>query len=178
MCSTTPREQHGTSCSRNIRRSRPCLRGLLSRQKEVSHNNGRKSKGSTRREGTRGGVRACRCALSSRSRLTRLTLLSLSNHSHPTLISLPSHSHLTPISLSSHSHLALVSPSSHSHLARISLLSHSHLTHISFSTRCRLICIARWSRSHLTLVLLLLQLLLFCKFDMDAQSPPPLFTCS
>jgi hypothetical protein len=149
----------GISCSRNVRRSRPCLHGLLSGHKEVSHNNRRKCKGSAKREGTRVGVRVCRCALSPRS---RLALISLSSHSHPTLIPL-SYSHLALMLLSSHSRLTLVSLSSRSHLALIplvSLSSRSRLTLIALSSRTRLALIslsshfvALSSRSHLTLIL-------------------------
>jgi hypothetical protein len=160
MCSTTPPGNKGTSCSRNVRRSRPCLHGLLSGQKEVSHNNGRKCKGSATREGTRVGVWAFRCAFSPRS---RFTLVSISSHSHRThrilipLISLSSHSHLALISLSSHSHLTLVSLSSHSHVTLISLASHCHLTLISLSSRSHfslIALIALSSRYRLTFVAL------------------------
>jgi hypothetical protein len=149
----------GTSCSRNVRRSRPCLHGLLSGQKEVSHNNRRKCKGSARSEGTRVEVRVCRCALSPRSRLTLVSLLShprrpliplisLSSHSHLTLVALSSHSHLTLISLSSHSHLTIIALASRSHGALISLSSHFGRSFISFSSHSHLIPISLSSRSH------------------------------
>jgi hypothetical protein len=149
-----PPGNKGTSCFRNVKRSRPCLHGLLSGQKEVSHNNGRKCKGSARREGTRVGVWACRCALSPRS---RLTLVSLSSHSHRTLIALSSHPHLTLIPLWSHSHLTLVSLSCHSRLTFIPLFSFSSRSHpilisLSSHSHLNLIVISCSSRSHLTFI--------------------------
>jgi hypothetical protein len=153
-----PPGNKGTSSSRNVGRTRPCLNDLLSGQKEVSHRSGRKCKGSARGEGTRVGVRICRCALTSLLSHSRLTFISFSlhssSHAHLTLISLSSHSHLALISLASHYHLILVSLSSPSYLILISLSSHPHLTLISLSSHSCRILITLASRCRLTFVTL------------------------
>jgi hypothetical protein len=141
-----PLENKGTSCSRNVRRSGPCLHGLLSGQKEVSHKKGRKCK--------EGGDASWRSGL---SLCTHLALVSLSSQSHRTPIPLSSHSHLTLVSLLSHSRLSLISLSSHSHLTLISRSSRSDLTLIALSSHFRRSSISLSSpsfHSHLTFITL------------------------